>query len=170
MRLLNESCPEKPMKTEKFKHIILTYQPAMQRMAEAILKDGAMAEDAVQEAMIALWNHRDRLEKQPSIEGYCISTVKNHSITLLRKLHPTQEIDEEVLRMYELPSDDLEERYQKAMGMIKQLPELQQKAILLRYEEEKGTEEITKELHISSSNLYTTISRALKTLKEMMEK
>lgn len=158
------------MTTDQFKRLIITHQPAMQRMAAAMLRDDDLAEDAVQEAMISLWRHKDNLERQVSIEGYCITTVKHSCIDLMRKQHPTQPIDRETLMLQDLPPDDLEERYQQAMDVIERLPELQRKAILLRYKEEKSTEEITKELHISSANLYTTISRALQNIKTILKK
>lgn len=158
------------MTTDQFKNIITIHQPAMQRMATAILKDDALAEDAVQEAMIHLWHHKDTLERQTAIEGYCITTVKHCCIDLLRKQHPFLPLDEAVLLRQEAPPDDLEERYRQALTKVNQLPELQRQAILLRYEEEMSTEEITQKLNISTANLYTTLSRALKTLKETFKK
>jgi DNA-directed RNA polymerase specialized sigma24 family protein len=38
----------------------------------------------------------------------------------------------------------------------------------MKYEEEKSTAEITRELNISSANLYTTLSRAYAALREML--
>ena len=54
------------------------------------------------------------------------------------------------------------------MKKIKRLPTLQQKALLMKYEEEKSTAEITRELNISPANLYTTLSRAYAALREML--
>ena len=41
--------------TERFKHIILQHQPSMQRLAEYLLHDETIAEDAVQDALVDLW-------------------------------------------------------------------------------------------------------------------
>jgi RNA polymerase sigma-70 factor (ECF subfamily) len=158
------------MSPEEFKHIIVRQQPAMQRMAEAVLHDAVLAEDAVQEAMIQLWQQRAQLDMERNPEALCITMTKRRSIDLLRKQRPSQPIDQEALAVAETVDDYLEARYQSAMRMVKRLPTLQQKALLLKYEEEKSTEEITKELDISPSNLYTTLSRAYAALREMLRK
>jgi RNA polymerase sigma factor (sigma-70 family) len=95
--------------------------------------------------------------------------AKRRSIDLLRKQRPFQLIDEEALEIPEPTPNNIEERYQKAMKIIERLPSIQQKALLMKYEEEKNTEEITRELNISSTNLYTILSRAYAALREMMK-
>lgn len=156
------------MSPEEFKNMIVRQQPAMQRMAEAVLHDSDLAEDAVQEAMIQLWQQRDRLDSERNPEALCITLAKRRSIDLLRKQQPMEPINEEALAVAEAEPNNTEERYQLALSKIKHLPALQQRVLLLKYEEEKSTEEIIKELNISHANLYTTLSRAYATLREML--
>jgi RNA polymerase sigma-70 factor (ECF subfamily) len=149
--------------------MIVTYQPDMQRMAESVLHDPYLSEDAVQEAMIQLWQQRNRLDSERNLRALCVTMAKRRSIDLLRKQRPFQLIDEEALEIPEPTPNNIEERYQKAMKIIERLPSIQQKALLMKYEEEKNTEEITRELNISSTNLYTILSRAYAALREMMK-
>ncbi len=157
------------MTSEVFKKMIVTYQPDMQRMAESVLHDPYLSEDAVQEAMIQLWQQRKRLDSERNLRALCVTMAKRRSIDLLRKQRPFQLIDEEALEIPEPTPNNIEERYQKAMKIIERLPSIQQKALLMKYEEEKNTEEITRELNISSTNLYTILSRAYAALREMMK-
>lgn len=157
------------MTSEVFKKMIVTYQPDMQRMAESVLHDPYLSEDAVQEAMIQLWQQRNRLDSERDLRALCVTMAKRRSIDLLRKQRPFQLIDEEALEIPEPTPNNIEERYQKAMKIIERLPSIQQKALLMKYEEEKNTEEITRELNISSTNLYTILSRAYAALREMMK-
>jgi RNA polymerase sigma-70 factor (ECF subfamily) len=157
------------MTSEVFKKMIVSYQPDMQRMAESVLHDPYLSEDAVQEAMIQLWQQRNRLDSERNLRALCVTMAKRRSIDLLRKQRPFQLIDEEALEIPEPTPNNIEERYQKAMKIIERLPSIQQKALLMKYEEEKNTEEITRELNISSTNLYTILSRAYAALREMMK-
>ena len=157
------------MTSDVFKKMIVTYQHDMQRMAESVLHDPYLSEDAVQEALIQLWQQRNRLDSERNLRALCVTMAKRRSIDLLRKQRPFQLIDEEALEIPEPTPNNIEERYQKAMKIIERLPSIQQKALLMKYEEEKNTEEITRELNISSTNLYTILSRAYAALREMMK-
>ena len=51
--------------------------------------------------------------------------------------------------------------------MMAKLPETQRLAVQMRYIEQLSHEEMQRKLHMSSSNVYTTISRAISALKAM---
>ena len=155
------------MTTEQFKAIILRHQPAMQRMAESLLHNEADAEDAVQEAVIQLWQQREGLDKVTGTEAYCIAIVKRRCIDLLRKRRVSIPVDEQLC---DPPPDDTEECYETALSMVRRLPPQQRQAILMKYEELQSSEEIARRLHISISNLYTTLSRAYTSLRELLNK
>lgn len=157
------------MNTHSFKQRILPLQPAMQRMAEALLHDEAMAEDAVQDAVVDLWMQRDKLDNVLNIEAYGITLVKRRCIDLLRRRHPTQPIDEAALLQTQLPPDDTEERYQQARRLIDRLPDQQRDALLLKYEEAKSNQQIAEQLHTTPNNIGVILHRALQTLKKQMQ-
>lgn len=154
---------------EIFKNIILLHQPAMQRMAQHILHDPMAAEDAVQDALEHLWRRRHELLRAENSEAVCILEVKRRCIDSLRRFKPTSPIDEQALLAVDLPADNLEERYQEALRLVHRLPEMQRRAILLKYEDQKSTEEIAQQLQTSSSNIYTTLSRARDNLRKMLK-
>jgi len=153
------------MTTEEFKRDILKLQPRLQRTAECIVGDPDNAADAVQEAVITLWEQRATLKAQ-DMERLSLTIVKRRSIDMLRKQKPTVSIDTEQLMQWEVPDEDpLEERYQQARKLVDQLPERQRNAILMKYEEGLSNKEIEQATGMSSTHLYATLSRAYKVLR-----
>ena len=153
------------MTVEDFKRNILQLQPRLQRTAEGIIGDSESAADAVQEAVITLWEQRVTL-KTKDMERISLTIVKRRSIDMLRRQKPTISIDTEQLMQMEVPEDDpIEERYQLARKLVNRLPERQRKAILMKYEEGMSNEEIEQATGMSSTHLYATLSRAYKALR-----
>ena len=156
------------MTTEDFKVDILRLQPWLQRIAERIVGDPDSAADAVQEAVITLWEQRSLLKSQ-DLEKLAPTVVKRRSIDMLRRQHPTVPVDAETLMLTELPSDDSEERYQLARKLVDQLPKRQRDTILMKYEDGLSIEEIEKRTGMSSTHVYATLSRAYKSLREAIK-
>ena len=155
------------MTTEEFKRDILRLQPRLQRTAESILGDPNSAEDAVQEAVITLWEQRATIKSQ-DMEKMSLTIVKRRSIDLLRKQKPTVPIDTEVLMLTEV-QDDSEECSRLARKLVDQLPQRQRDTILMKYEDGLSMEEIEKATGMSSTHVYATLSRAYKTLREAIK-
>ena len=156
------------MTTEEFKRNILKMQPRLQRMAEYIIGDPDSAADAVQEAVITLWEQRSTIKSQ-EMEKFSLTVVKRRSIDLLRKQKPTVDIDAESLMLAEPSQDDLEERYRMARQLVDRLPARQRDVILMKYEEGLSMEEIEKTTGMSSTHVYATLSRAYKSLRETIK-
>ena len=156
------------MTTEDFKRDILRLQPRLQRTAESILGNPDSAEDAVQEAVITLWEQRATIKSQ-DMERLSLTIVKRRSIDLLRKQKPTVAIDTESLMLTEAEQDDGDDRYRLARQLVNRLPKRQRDAILMKYEEGMSNEEIEQATGMSSTHLYATLSRAYKTLREAIK-
>lgn len=156
------------MTTEEFKRNILKMQPRLQRMAEYIVGDPDSAADAVQEAVISLWEQRSTIKSQ-EMEKLSLTIVKRRSIDMLRKQKPTISVDAESLMLAEPPRDDLEERYHMARQLVDRLPARQRDVILMKYEEGLSMEEIEKATGMSSTHVYATLSRAYKSLRETIK-
>ena len=154
------------MTTEEFKRDILRLQPRLQRAAENIVGDPDNAADAVQEAVIALWEQRNTLACK-DMERLSLTIVKRRSIDMLRRQKPNVSIDTEQLMPMDACEDDpLEERYQLARKLVDRLPERQRNAILMKYEEGLSNKEIERATGMSSTHLYATLSRAYKALRD----
>lgn len=152
----------------QFKHDYLPLQPAMQRMAESLLGSEDDAADVVQDCFVTLWNDREKLRRVVNREAWCIMLVKRRCVDLLRKRKPTVEIDERTLAV-EVDDRAAEERLQLAMELIDRLPERQAEAVRLKHFDAADTQQIAARMHISEGNVYTLLSRAYSSLKQMIQ-
>lgn len=153
--------------TEQFKHDYLPLQPAMQRMAESLLGDEDAAADVVQDCFVTLWNDREKLRRVVNREAWCIMLVKRRCIDLLRRQHPTMDIDERTMAADE-EDNSYEERLALAMRIIDRLPERQARAVRLKHFDAADTATIAAELGITEGNVYTLLSRAYNSLKQII--
>ena len=154
--------------TAQFKHDFLPLQPAMQRMAEHLLGSEEDAADVVQDCFVTLWEEREKLRRVVNREAWCIMLVKRRCVDLLRKRKPTVEIDERTMALAEEQSRDDEERLRLALQMVGRLPERQAQAVRLKHFDAADTDRIATEMHITPGNVYTLLSRAYSSLKQMI--
>ncbi len=158
------------MNQDQFLNHILPLQPRLQLVAEHLLGSATEAEDAVQDVVATLWERRSVLDRLLNVEGYAMNALRNHCLMLMRHREPT--VQPEVFANY---SDDdassdaalIDERAAMLDQMMCQLPEVQRQAVQMRYIDCLSHEEMQQRLHMSSSNVYTTISRAMSALKAM---
>ena len=71
---------------------------------------------------------------------------------------------------YEEFNEDSEERYNRLLILINQLPENQQELLRQKYFNNKRIREISKETGMSEGNIRTTLSRAYTRLRELIIK
>ncbi|MBQ8703101.1 MAG: RNA polymerase sigma factor [Bacteroidales bacterium] len=154
--------------TEQFKHDYLPLQPAMQRMAETLLGSEADAADVVQDCFVTLWEERAKLRRVVNREAWCITLVKRRCVDLLRRRKPTVEIDERAMALAEEESHAGEERLRLATQLVDRLPERQALAVRLKHLQGADTQQIAEVLHVNAGNVYTLLSRAYSSLKEMI--
>lgn len=162
------------MTKDTFLDNLMPLQPTMQLVAERLLHSTVDAEDTVQEVFIELWEKREELRHVLNIEGYAMQTLKYRCISLLRKknllvtddLDSVGDISDEEARA---EADLLEERAAKLDRMMEQLPEKQRQVIQMRYLDQLTHEEMQKRLQMSSTHVYTTLSRAMSALKTLMK-
>jgi len=160
---------------EAFLDTLMHLQPAMQLMAERLLHSAADAEDTVQEVVIELWEKRTSLQQVLNIEGYAMQTVKNRCISLLRK--HSDLLTDNIDALGNISDEDaiaeaalMEERAAQLDDMMDRLPERQRQAIRMRYIDQLSHEEMQQRLQMSSTHVYTTLSRALSALKAMRKR
>ena len=152
--------------TEQFKTLYLPLQPAMQRMAESLLGNEDEAADVVQDCFVTLWEEREKLRQVVNREAWCIMLVKRRCIDVLRRRRPTVDIDS-VVNLAEEPVED-DGRLQLALRFISRLPERQAQAVRLRHFDDADTQMIAQKMNISEGNVYTILSRAYSSLKQMI--
>lgn len=162
------------MAQETLLDTLMALQPALQLTAEKLLRSEADAEDAVQEAIIELWQRRNELEHVRDLRAYAMQSLKNRCISFLRK---SRDIATDKIELFDAVDDEAireevaltEERSARLDGMIAQLPERQREAVTMKYIEGVSHEEMQRRLGMTSTNVYATLSRAMNTLKSMIK-
>lgn len=161
------------MDNKEFKEKIIPLQSAMQLLAERMLGDVNDAEDIVQDVFMSIWERRNDLDGHPNPQGYCIQMVRNRCIDLLRKRKRHDEHAESIRLMTDeavmMEVEETQEKSRILRRLLGELPDRQRRAIEMKYIEECDTEKMMNALGMSSSNVYTTISRALQTLREKLK-
>ena len=93
----------------ELERLVLQYQQPLLRTCFLYLRDRALAEDAVQEVFLALWNQSERLQELEVEEGqrYFTQALKNHCISQLRRREVRRVADEAVETIHQLAKEFL---------------------------------------------------------------
>lgn len=67
-----------------FERIYHRYKRPLFHVALRYLKDRALAEDALQEVFVKLWNHRQQLDETRSLDGFLFTSMKHHVLNVIR--------------------------------------------------------------------------------------
>ena len=157
-----------------FKRHIIPMQSAMQLLAERMLGDIADAEDVVQDVFVSLWSRRDELDRVVKPEAYCMQMVRTRCIDLLRKRRREAAYIQSMSNIQNVEiMAEVEETvdYDALLGrLLDELPEKQRMAVKMKYIDQCSTSQMEAALQMSSSNVYTTLSRAVQTLRDKLNR
>ena len=147
----------------------------MRRVAVQILHDDDLANDAVQETFVRLWRIRWRLGLMKDPQGFCIRSLRNCCIDMLRRDKQQQKImyaktSEAQIQQYDNDPNDTEQRYQQLEQALARLPQQQQTIIEMKYVKLMNIHEIAQQTGLSETNITTQLSRAYATLRTEMSK
>jgi len=150
------------------------YSKRLYKFGYSILKSKEEAENLIQDVFLNLWENRQKVEKNSSIQYYLFSIAYNSAISVIRKktreanfiefLRSLPEITEEAVNV-ELEYNELTNKLDE---IIKALPQRQKEVYLLHRVEGLKYSEIAERLKISVNTIENHMSRALKTIREKL--
>jgi RNA polymerase sigma-70 factor (ECF subfamily) len=167
-------------------------RPALLRFAVLQLRDNATAEDVVQDTLIAVLEKPERFAEQSSLRTYVTGIMKHKIIDVMRASKRVRQIE----TMEDQSEDDVIDALFKADGHTHQMPRqwgdpdatLEQKdffrimeicleklpaktarIFMMREWLELETDEICKELGVSTSNAWVMLYRARIKLRECLD-
>ena len=81
---------------DKFTEVYEQYQHFCWYVAYQLLGDAHLAEDAVQDAFLALTRHLDKIEdaESPKTRKFLLTIVKSKAVDILRRQHGESSVDE----------------------------------------------------------------------------
>ena len=163
----------------KFEQVYNTYRQLMFYVANGILRDEYLAEDAVHHAFVKILEHLDAVGAVdcPQTKSYVVIIVRNTCFNMLkaRKRRDALSLDE--LEEAAPAADDycLEQEaeqadgYQRLVAEIRRLPQHYAAVLLLKYDNGYSTEEIARMLDLSAENVKKLLQRARKKLEQRLE-
>jgi len=161
---------------QKFEYIYHSYKNLMLHKAYGIMKDYALAEDAVSEAFIRIYKNLDKIDEPASGRtiSFVVTIVKNVSLTMLAKqnrqiLEPLD--DDQTDHSFDLEHHILGEiSAQEIAKVVDTLKEELRAVFLLSYAYHLSHKEIAHMLGISQNNVTVRLHRAKKQLADLLKK
>lgn len=167
-------------------------RPQLVRFAQLQLRNEALAEDAVQDALMAVLEKPDSFRGQSSLRTYVTGILKFKIIDSLRLASRERQVDtlddesdddaldalfladghtREMPRQWSDPDATLEQKdfFRVLEVCLEKLPAQAARVFMMREWLELETDEICKELAISASNLWVILYRARLRLRECLD-
>jgi len=157
----------------KFVRLYEKYRYLMLNIAEQILKDRYLAEDAVHESFIKVAQNMSDIGEIEELrtKRYLIVVTKNSSIDIYRKR--SRQIEKEIyfdeIGDFELSIIQDEEENQN-VDIIRQLPIKYRDVFLLKYSSEYSNKDIARILGITEGNVRQRLLRGKELIKKQLER
>ena len=144
------------MNEQEFKHITRELQPALLLIARKIIGDEEDAKDVVQDTLLRLWLLKEEVQ---NVRGFAKILVRNRSLDVVRKrqkhvLVELKETDDIA------PTGEHDERIERMMALVENLPTMQQTVLRLRHMEGKEMSEIAELIGTTEQAIRQSLSRA----------
>ena len=150
-----------------FERLFRKYARSMQLVALGLYRDTAVAEDAVQESFVYLWNHRKEMKPDIAIEGYLYSCVRHYVLNYIRHQNIRIRQEKEIVREQEwlagLTYDEIDVD-------AKLLTEGCRKIFVMSVIEGMSYTDTAKELGVSVNTVKSQVKIAYKKLKNTVQK
>ncbi|WP_299702721.1 RNA polymerase sigma factor [uncultured Pontibacter sp.] len=136
------------------------------------VKDQEVAEEIVEEAMVVLWEKRDKFETLGALKSYLYTTVRNASLDFLKKSgrHVSMDLLEGLESLATADNFIIEEEVHGILyDAIASLPEKCRRVFELSCIEELKYSEIADDMGISLNTVKSQRARALQLLREILK-
>ena len=148
-----------------FEALVTQMTPQLYRTARVILESDEDAADALQEALLAAWEHREQCRKPQYFRTWLMRILINESRDMRKKreLYCTEKIEAE--------TGKTENAYASLewMECLKILEEKYRLILLLYYVEGSSTVEIGNMLHMPVTTVRVRLSRGRNALRKALE-
>lgn len=157
----------------KFERLYKAYYKLLFYVANKILKDEHLSEDAVHNTFLKVLENLDKIDEVNchKTRSLLVVITKNHSINLYnrQKNHPIIPLDENVYAGNEaavhLDTDTADE----LTDAILKLPDMYRSVLTLKYVQGFSNKEIANMLEISEANVRKRLERARKMIIEIIQ-
>lgn len=168
---------------ESFKEVFLVLYPRLKGYCRLFIADESLVEDIIQETFLTLWEKRDSIKTDKSIESLIFVMVRNRCLNELRNQRlEGEKIDPENLKinelqfLYQLDFNNKEEKSLEEMLIesfqqaVNELPEKMKAVFTLCKIEGKNQKEVAENLGISIKMVEKHIASAKQHIREKLLK
>ena len=161
---------------KSFSRLFELFYPRAFEVAKYYLKADHLAEEAVSDVFIKLWNHRARFDEIRDLRSYLLISVKRQSLNALRDQKKNSlfidSVDRQFLVELENPEQKLieEELLEYLSVCIQNLPEKCRIVFKMVKEDNLKYKEVAEILNLSLKTVEMHMSAALKRLRADLEK
>ena len=128
----------------------------------------ADAEDLVQDTLLKIWEYTEKIKTLSTIRGLIYKTLRNKIVDFMRK-NKYPKIPIEKIVVYTTDNTYEEDDF-NVWTYVDMLPENERKLIYLRFKEGKSIAEVAEILGRSIAAVKSIQYRAIRRLRELMEK
>lgn len=156
--------------TDRITSAFTTLREQMLSLAERITGNRDDAADAVQDAFVRLWQHKERYETTTHAQGAGITAVRNLSIDIARHnaRHADVAIENAADAIMETTDDERTQTYRQVRLIIDNELTPKQRAIIdLREMQGLEFDDIANRLDMTAVNVRVELSRARKRVREI---
>jgi len=156
-----------------FDLVVPAYKDRVFRLAYAILKDRAAAEDAAQETFVRVWKALPRFDGRAALGTWIYAITRNTCLMDLRRRRPTVSFDDPdsteaqhaATSIATGPAEDPER--ENLLRLVEALPRNQQEAVRLFYLEDRSYDAVAERLGMPLGTVKNLLHRARKRLMEL---
>ena len=171
---MSKSRVNKPLDKDLFEQLFRTHFVQLCNYAVQYVSDNEIAKDITQNVFINLWEKRDNIDSQKSIQSYLFTSVRNRCFNYIRdntkyrsKVLDIDSVDIE--NDVEIDDVGMEELEEKISLILNKLPEKCRKVFEMSRFKNMKYKEIAIEMEISVKTVEAHISKALKSLRKELK-
>jgi RNA polymerase sigma factor (sigma-70 family) len=163
------------MSLELFLSQVMPVKPKLLRFAYRLLGNEEDAKDIIQDALMKVWHHKERMNELQNLEAWCMRITRNLALDRMKskKFQPADDLD----HVRELPAAtrnphatmEQSDTMKKVHQVIQSLPEKYRTLIQLRDMDGYAYQEIADILEIDINDVKVNLHRARKTVREQLQ-
>lgn len=162
-------------KEDAYVYLVEHYHNSLCNYANSLIRDDLLAEDIVQNVFVQVWEKRNQLKHDFSLENYLYKSVHNKFIDQYRKGKAVMALEKKYIAALELAVEEKDEvQEQKIINIlfeaIQELPPKCQQIFLMSKKEGLTNIEISEYLNISKKTVEGQITKAFCILREKLGK
>ena len=156
------------MDSKQFNNQVITLSDNFFRLAKSILRNADLAQDAVQDLIVKLWEKRGNLDEVENIPAFTMRAMRNLCLDSIRQQHDEQELPSETEYVELNPHQQTEQKdmVRQIKLMIDNLPELQRTVIRMRDVEGMEISEIAFITSLTENAVTVNLSRARQKIRQ----